>query len=110
MNCEGESLVGVINHLNWLTFIKNPESINDFSRVTIYINIRLSSLHFSLCGDIINFKDILLISFFNNNNNFWLMNIYSDSSHSALKYLKDTEVNICNLLIMTKDFNIHNSL
>ena len=43
-NCKGESLVGVVNHLNWLTFIRNPESINDFSRVAIYINIRLSSL------------------------------------------------------------------
>ena len=38
------------------------------------------------------------------------MNVYSDSSHSALKYLKDTEVNINNLLIMTGDFNIRNSL
>ena len=38
------------------------------------------------------------------------MNIYSDSSHSAIKYLKDTEVNIYNLLVMTRDFNIYNSL
>ena len=38
------------------------------------------------------------------------MNIYSDSSHSALKYLKDTEVNIDNVLIMTGDFNIRDSL
>ena len=38
------------------------------------------------------------------------MNIYSDSSHSTLKYLKDTEANICNLLIITGDFNIRNSL
>ena len=38
------------------------------------------------------------------------MNVYSDSSHSALKYLKDTEVNVNNLLIMTSDFNIRNSL
>ena len=38
------------------------------------------------------------------------MNVYSDSSHLALKYLKDTEVNINNLLIMTGDFNIKNSL
>ena len=38
------------------------------------------------------------------------MNIYSDSSHSALKYLKDTEVNITNLLIMTGDFNIRDSI
>ena len=38
------------------------------------------------------------------------MNIYSNSSHSTLKYLKDTEVYIHNLLIMTSDFNIWNSL
>jgi len=38
------------------------------------------------------------------------MNIYSDSSHSALKYLKDTEVNVHNLLIITNDFNIRDSL
>ena len=38
------------------------------------------------------------------------MNIYSDSSHFALKYLKDTEVNILNLLIMTGDFNIRDSI
>ena len=38
------------------------------------------------------------------------MNIYSNLSHSALKYLKDTEVNITNLLIMTGDFNIRNSI
>jgi len=38
------------------------------------------------------------------------MNIYSDSSHSALKYLKDTEVNIDNILLMTGDFNIRDSL
>ena len=38
------------------------------------------------------------------------MNVYSDSSHSALKYLKDTEVNIDNVLLMTSDFNIRDSL
>jgi len=38
------------------------------------------------------------------------MNIYSDTSHSALKYLKDTEASINNLLIMTGDFNIRDSL
>jgi len=38
------------------------------------------------------------------------MNIYSDSSHSTLKYLKDIEANIRNLLITTSDFNIQDSL
>jgi len=38
------------------------------------------------------------------------MNVYSDSSHSILKYLKNTEVNISNFLIMTGDFNIRDSI
>ena len=39
-----------------------------------------------------------------------MLNIYSDSSHMALKYLKDIKVNIDNVLIMTGDFNIRDSL
>jgi len=38
------------------------------------------------------------------------MNVYSDSSHTALKYLKDTEANIDNIILMTGDFNIRDSL
>ena len=38
------------------------------------------------------------------------MNIYCDSSHSALKYLKDSKANISNLLIMTGNFNIWDSI
>jgi len=78
--------------------------------MVIYINIRLSPLWFPLCKNVINHKDILLISFFNKNDTFWLINIYSNSSHAALKYLKDTEICIQNLLIMTGNFNIRDSL
>ena len=38
------------------------------------------------------------------------MNVYLDLSHTALKYLKDIEVNINNVLVMTGDFNIKDSL
>ena len=38
------------------------------------------------------------------------MNVYSGSSHFTLKYLMDTEVNISNLLVMTGDFNIRDSI
>ena len=108
--CEGESLVGITSYSNWLTFTRTSKMENDFSKIIIYINIRLSFLYFSLCKDVINHRDILLVLFFNNNDIFWLMNIYSDSSHSALKYLKDTEAYIHNLLIMMGNFNIQNSL
>ena len=100
----------ITNHSNWLTFTRESDLANNYPRVIIYVNIRLSLFCFSLRKDIIDHRDILLISFFNNNDIFWIMNVYSNSSHSALKYLKDIEVNICNLLIMTGDFNIRNSL
>jgi len=40
------------------------------------------------------------------------MNIYSDSdsSYTTSKYLKDTEANIDNIVLMTGDFNIRDSL
>ena len=90
---EGEVLVGTPHYPNWLSFARP-------------INIHLFSFQFSLCRDIINHRDILLISLFTNNVCSFIMNIYSDTFHSALKYLKDTEVNINNLLIMTDDFNV----
>ena len=110
MNSKGIPLLGVPNYPNWLTFARKPCSTNDSPRVIIYINVRPSSFCFSLQKDIINHYGILLASFFNNNTVYWIMNIYSNSSHSALKYLKDTEVNIPNLLIITGDFNIRDSI
>ena len=40
----------------------------------------------------------------------YILNVYSDLSHTTLKYLKDTEVNINNVVLMTGDFNIRDSL
>ena len=109
-NYEGSLLMGVINYPNQLTFAREPDITNNCPRVIMFINIRLSSFRFAFCKDIINHRDILLTSFFNNGNIFWLMSIYSDSSHSMLKYLKDIKFNFQNLLVMTGDFNIWNSL
>jgi len=38
-----------------------------------------------------------------------MINVYSNDWQSTLKYLKDTEANICNILIMAGDFNIRDS-
>jgi len=83
---------------------------NDYPRVIIYVNIRLFSFRFSLQKDVIDYRDILLILFFNKDKYFWMMNIYSDSLYTAVKYLKNTEVNIHNLLVISGDFNIQDNL
>ena len=38
-----------------------------------------------------------------------MINVYFNDHQSTLKYLKDTEVNFCNVLIMAEDFNIRDS-
>jgi len=38
-----------------------------------------------------------------------MINVYSDNNNSALKYFKDTEANVHNVLIMAGNFNIRNS-
>ena len=111
LTCSKEEVLArASHHPNQLFFVRPPVTQSDFPRVLDYINIRLSSFYFSLCRDIINHRDILLISFFINNICSFIMNIYSDASHSTLKYLKNTEMNINNLLIMTSNFNIRDWL
>ena len=39
----------------------------------------------------------------------FIINILSDDQQTTLKYLKDTEVNLNNVLIMTDDFNIRDN-
>jgi len=53
-----------------------------------------------------NYRDINLILFFNNSIIFFIINMYFNKQQSVLKYLKDIKVNLNNILIMTKDFNI----
>jgi len=55
-------------------------------------------------------RDISCISFLNCGSIYFLMNIYSDSSQMALKYFKNTKVNINNVLIITGDFNIRDNI
>ena len=98
------------HHPNWISYARTPSVDNNFPRVITYVNIRLSPFRFLLCTDIINHRDISLISFFNNNVCYYILNVYSDSSHTALKYLKNTEVNIDNVILMMGDFNIRDSL
>ena len=109
-NCDRKPLVGTCHHPNWTTFARSSPNTDDSPRVIIYINIRLFSIWFLLHKDIFDHCDVCLISFFNNCVCYYILNVYSDSLHSALKYLKDTEVNISNVLLMMGDFNIRDSL
>ena len=51
-----------------------------------------------------------MLLFFNNVVIYFLINVYSDLFQTALKYLKNTEANIHNILIITGDFNTRNNI
>jgi len=102
-------LVGVLNYSNWLTFSRNILNSHNYSRVVLYINVRLLQFHFSLWKDFFNHRDILCVLFFNNSSIYFLINVYSDFSQITLKYLKNTNTNINNILIMARNFNIRDS-
>ena len=106
LNCKGKELVSISNYPNQVTFSRNPINTRDFPRVLVYINSHISFFCFSRCNDIFNHRDISCVSFFNQSLIQFLLNIYSDLSQSALKYLKNTEVDLNNVLIMTGNFNI----
>jgi len=60
VNCEGASLVGIPNHPNWLTFARELCSANDFPRVIIYVNVRLSSFWFFFAKTLLTIKTFYL--------------------------------------------------
>ena len=108
-NREGNNLVDVPNYSCWINFSRNPSNPNNSPRVITYINIQLANLHFTLHKDIFNHRNVSCISFFNCGFIYFLLNIYSNLLQLALKYFKNTEVNINNILIITGDFNIRNN-
>jgi len=55
-------------------------------------------------------RNISCLSFPNNGEIYFLFNIYSDDRQSTLKYFKDIEVNIQNILIMTGNFNVRDNI
>ena len=102
--------MGTCYHPNWISFARLPSNGNDSPRVISYVNICLKPFRFLFQKDLFDHRDINLISFICNDTWHYILNIYSDSSHSALKYLKDTEVSISQVLLMTGDFNVRDNL
>ena len=78
-------------------------------RVMCFIHSRLFRLCFALRRDIVDHRDIQLVSFFNRGRCQFLVNVYSDDLHTAVDFLSREALNIPNLLYMGGDFNIRDA-
>ena len=61
----GDEVVGAPIHPDWTQVVRFPQSFEQTPRVMCFIHSRLSRLCFALRGDIVNHRDIQLLSFFN---------------------------------------------
>ena len=74
-----------------------------------FIHSRLSRFHFALRRDIVDHRDIQLLSFFNRGRCQFLMNVYSNDLHTAVDFLANIAPNIPHLLYMGEDFNVRDA-
>ena len=106
---EGEDIIRAPHHPSWIMFTRLLVNNNNYPRVVIYINVKLIKLYFLLRKNIFNHWNINLISFFNHNIMYFIINVYSDDQQTICKYLKDDKVNLNNIVIMTENFNIRDN-
>ena len=74
-----------------------------------FIHSRLSRLRFALRRDIVDHRDLQLLSLFNRGRCQFLRNVYSDDLHTAINFLSREALNIPNLLYIGRDFNIRDT-
>ena len=105
----GQKVVGAPIHPEWTQVVRSPQDSEQTPRVMCFIHSRLSRLCFALRRDIVDHKDIQLLSFFNRDRCQFLMNVYSDDLYTAVDFLSRKALNIPNLLYMGGDFNIRDT-
>ena len=74
-----------------------------------FIHSRLSRLRFALRRDIVDHRNIQLLSFFNRGQCQFLINVYSDDLHTMVDFLSNEALNIPHLLYMEEDFNVRDA-
>jgi len=89
--------------------VQFPQNSEQIPRVMCFIHSRLFRLCFALRRNIVDHRDIQLLSFFNRGKCQFLMNVYSDNFHTAVDFLSNKALNILYLLYMREDFNIRDA-
>lgn len=84
---EGNPIYGASLHPKWTLFAHYNNNPQDIPRVVTYINNRYKKLRFSLWNDIVNYRDINIISFYNSHSLNFLINVYLHEHQCALEVL-----------------------
>ncbi|CAA7267579.1 unnamed protein product [Cyclocybe aegerita] len=99
---EGDEVIGAPKHPDWLQMVRIKEG--EVPRVIAYVSTRLSRYRPAMRRDIVDHRDILVLSLFSGGEALNLMNVYSDDQHTAIEHLA-AHVHSLPFIYMAGDFN-----
>ncbi|KAF4613671.1 hypothetical protein D9613_007683 [Agrocybe pediades] len=105
-NRDGEDIVGAPMHPAWLYMVRPPTN-DETPRVMAFVSKRLERLRPSMRRDLADHRDIFILSLFQGNETYHLMNVYNDADGTAVRYLSNHVHELPQLHYMSGDFNIH---
>ncbi|PPQ94761.1 hypothetical protein CVT25_007501 [Psilocybe cyanescens] len=103
---SGDDVISAPLHPSWLPMVRIPEP-DSRPRVMAYVSNRLKEFCPSMRRDLIDHRDVLILSLFANGQCYNLMNIYSDNTHTAALLLAEEAASLPPFIYMGGDFNIH---
>jgi hypothetical protein len=105
-NLEGKEVIGPPLHRDWNVIYCKPDQSGN-PRTMCYVHKRLVKFRPSYCREIIDHRDLLLLSLQVGGSEIFALNVYNDDRATAVSFLKREGLIIPHLSIMTGDFNCH---
>ncbi len=101
---EGDEVVGAPRHPSWTMMVRPPPPGQN-PRVMAYISTRLANLRPAMRRDLVDHRDLLLVSLFGRGQTFNFLNVYNDAEGTALEFLEERQGPL-NLAYMGGDFKL----
>jgi endonuclease/exonuclease/phosphatase family metal-dependent hydrolase len=105
-NLEGEEVIGPPLHHDWNVIYRKPDQSGN-PRTMCYMHKRLVKFKPSYHREVIDHRDLLLLSLQVGGSEIFALNIYNDNRATAVSFLKKEGLVIPHLSIMTGNFNCH---
>ena len=110
---DGSPVMGLPLHPDWITVVRDPKSDNQDPllrpRVAAYVHKRLSRWRPAFRRDLVDHRDILIVSLFPQSGPVHMVNVYSDDKATALSYLEGITGHLPLCRFMGGDFNIRSA-
>src|ERR1700724_461374 len=106
---EGAPMTGSPTHPSWLPVVPREAEVKR-PRVLAYVSARLTHMRPKLRTDVLSHPDIILLTLWGPAGPINLVNVYSGSNGTAIKFLDSPGLELPKLGYMGGDFNCHSPL